>query len=299
MTDRRGFLTGAAAVGAGLVAAGAARAQQTQEAEAARVAPTNVQLLLGSQEGRIPGDSLAQKAQRAKEFGFDGLELSPGIVGRVDEYKKILGDNGLGVAAICAADGPYIVPDEAQQRRAVDNAKRILDAAGELGSPGVIMVPAFNGAQGHLVGWEGRELLITLLRELGEHAVQAGSRMLLEPLNRGEARFLRQVEDAASICRDVGSPGVGVMGDFYHMRHEETSDMAAFIAGGPWLHHVHLASWNRNLPGQDERSFVDGFRGLKWIGYADYCSLECGIVGDAMVELPKSVEFLRAQWELA
>ncbi|HAZ62586.1 MAG TPA: sugar phosphate isomerase [Armatimonadetes bacterium] len=299
MTDRRGFLTGAAAVGAGLVAAGAARAQQTQEAEAARVAPTNVQLLLGSQEGRIPGDGLAQKAQRAKEFGFDGLELSPGIVGRVDEYKKILGDNGLGVAAICAADGPYIVPDEAQQRRAVDNAKRILDAAGELGSPGVIMVPAFNGAQDHLVGWEGRELLITLLRELGEHAVQAGSRMLLEPLNRGEARFLRQVGDAASICRDVGSPGVGVMGDFYHMRHEETSDMAAFIAGGEWLHHVHLASWSRNLPGQDDRSFVDGFRGLKWIGYSDYCSLECGVQGDPMVELPKSVEFLRAQWELA
>lgn len=299
MTDRRGFLSGVVAAGAGLTVAGATRAQQTQEAEAARVAPTNVQLLLGSQEGRIPGDSLAQKAERAKAYGFDGLELSPGVVGRVDEYKQVLGDNGLGVAAICAADGPYIVTDEAQQRRAVDNAKRILDAAGELGSPGVIMVPAFNGAQGQLVGWEGRELLITLLRELGEHAVQAGSRMLLEPLNRGEARFLRQLGDAASICRDVNSPGVGLMGDFYHMRHEETSDMGAFIAAGDWLHHVHLASWSRNLPGQDDRSFVDGFRGLKWIGYADYCSLECGIQGDPLVELPKSVEFLRAQWEQA
>ena len=100
--------------------------------------------------------------------------------------------------------------------------------------------------------------------------------MLLEPLNRKEAYFLRQVADAASIARDCKSPGICLMGDFYHMFIEETSDLGAFISGGSYIHHVHWPRGPAYLPGQDERQFVDGFRGLKWIGYQDYCSFECG-----------------------
>lgn len=89
------------------------------------------------------------------------------------------------------------------------------------------------------------------------------------------------------------------MGDFYHMNREEPSDMGAFISAGKWLHHVHLASRKRVLPGQDERDFTDGFRGLKMIGYQDFCSFECGCDGDREVEIPKSVKFLREQWKKA
>jgi len=68
------------------------------------------------------------------------------------------------------------------------------------------------------------------------------------------------VADAASIVRDCKSPGLAVMGDFYHMFYEETSDLGALISGGPYVHHVHMASaYDRVLPGQDDRQFVDGF----------------------------------------
>ncbi|MBI5834043.1 MAG: sugar phosphate isomerase/epimerase [Armatimonadetes bacterium] len=296
MSDRRAFLKGVSVAGAGVAMASAAGA-------ATKVAVLDgtpaAALKMSSQQGIIPGGSLPEKLAKMEKWGYDGIELDAGIVGRVEEIQKALANSKLKVSAICAADGPYIVTDEAQRKRAMDNAKRILDAAGQLGSTGVIMVPAFNGAQGQLLAGEARKLLIDMLRELGAHAVQAKSRMLLEPLNRGEAYFLRQLGDAASICRDVDSPGIGLMGDFYHMRIEENSDMGAFISAGKYLHHVHLASWQRNQPGSDQRSFVDGFRGLKWIGYQDYCSLECGIKGDREVELPKIVTFLRGQWEEA
>lgn len=88
-----------------------------------------------------------------------------------------------------------------------------------------------------------------------------------------------------------------MMGDFYHMHIEETSDLGAFISAGKYLHHVHLASRARNLPGQDERSFRDGFQGLKYIGFQDFCSLECGVKGDREAEIPKAVRFLREQWK--
>ena len=58
-------------------------------------------------------------------------------------------------------------------------------------------------------------------------------------------------------------------------------------------------SRTRVLPGQDERPFVDGFRGLKWIGYQDYCSFECGVRGNPQEEFPKSMAFLRDQWTKA
>jgi sugar phosphate isomerase/epimerase len=90
-----------------------------------------------------------------------------------------------------------------------------------------------------------------------------------------------------------------MMGDFYHMFFEETSDMGAFICAGDYLRHVHLGSRKRLLPGQDERSFVNGFRGLKTIGYQGYISLECKVEGNPEVEIPRSFRFLRNQWDQA
>ena len=180
----------------------------------------------------------------------------------------------------------------------MDSCKEILTAAGALGSTGLIIVPAFNG-QTQLDHVEGRKILVNeILPELGEHAHKAGTRILLEPLNRGEAWFLRQLSDAAAICKDVNHPGICMMGDFYHMGIEEPCDYAAFLSCRNYLHHVHLASRpNRKQPGYDPNDdFRPGFKALKEIGFQDYCSFECGIEGKPDVEIPKTMEYLRIQW---
>ncbi len=292
--DRRDFLHAAGLVGAaaalGSAALGAREANAAEEEEPAV-------LNLSSQEGRIPGEALAERVERMAEWGFNGLEPhGGGLPGRVAEIQQALQGSGVSVSAVCAGySGCLISHEETERRLAVDTLKELLAAAGELRSTGVIVVPAFHG-QTELDCQEARTILVDLLQELGAHALQVKSRVLLEPLNRGECYFLRLVADAAAIARDAGSEGVAVMGDFYHMNIEETSDRGAFLSAGPRLHHVHLASRRRVLPGQDERSFVDGFRGLKEVGYRDFLSLECGCDGDPLVEIPKSVAFLRAQW---
>lgn len=257
---------------------------------------------LSSQEWLVPGRNLKEKVETLAKWGAVGVELGGGF--NANEVLAAISGTNVKVSAICAADGPYIVTDETQRRKAIDNAKRILDKAGEVGSTGVIMVPAFNGAKNQLVGKEARDLLVKeILPELGEHAVKAKCRMLLEPLTRGEAYFLRQLGDAASICRDVNSPGIGLMGDFYHMHIEETSDCGAFLSAGKYLHHVHLASRTRSriLPHQENSDYRDGFRGLKMIGYQNYMSLECGRRKDTdpAVEIPATFRFLEKQWEEA
>ena len=261
---------------------------------------SKAQLKVASQDGIIPGADLPEKLAKMEKWGFDGVEIGGrGLAGRVAEIKSALQNSKIKVSAICAGfDGALIHSDPAERQKAVTSTKEILTAAGELGSTGLILVPAFNG-QSPLPHVEARKVLIDQLPDLGEHAVKCGTRLLMEPLNRNEAWFLRQLADAASICRDAGHPGVCVMGDFYHMYIEETSDMGAFLSAGSYLHHVHLASIKRKLPGQDERDFTNGFKGLKMIGYQDFCSLECGVLGEREVEIPKAVKFLRKQWEMA
>jgi len=230
------------------------------------------------------------------------VELGGNAVDNTATYADALKNSKLKPSVICGAKGTasgHLVSENAELRGpAADDIRRALDAAGKLGAIGVIMVPAFNG-QTKLDNQEIRKILVDVLPKLGEHAAAAGTHLIIEPLNRKEAFFLRLVADAAAIVRDCNSPGLAVMGDFYHMCIEEPSDLGAFISGGSLVHHVHLASCERVLPGQDSRQFIDGFRGLKWIGYRDYCSFECGVRGDAKVEIPKSLAFLREQWKQA
>lgn len=258
------------------------------------------ELKISSQEGIIPGADLPEKLANMEKWGIRGIEFGGrGLADRVPEIQAALKNSPVRVSAICAGfDGALISEQEAEREKARASIKHILTAAGELGSTGLIVVPAFNG-QTKLDHVEGRKVLVEQLPELGDHAKSCCTRLLLEPLNRKEAWFLRMLADAASICRDVDHICVAVMGDFYHMYIEETSDLGAFLSAGKYLHHVHLASITRKLPGQDERDYVQGFRGLKMIGYRDYCSFECGVVGEREVEIPKSVRFLRDQWEKA
>lgn len=257
-------------------------------------------LKISSQERIIPGKDLQERIAKMEKWGIEGIEIGGGgLTKRVSEIKTALRGSSVKVSAICAGfQGSLISDQESEREKARTTMKEILTAAGELGSTGLIFVPAFNG-QTNLGHVEARKILIDQLPELGEHAVKAGTRLLMEPLNRREAWFLRLLADAAAICRDVNHPGVCMMGDFYHMYHEETSDMGAFLSAGKYLHHVHLACIKRKLPGQDERDFTNGFKGLKMIGYRDYCSFECGVEGDPEIEIPKSVKFLRSQWDRA
>lgn len=269
-------------------------------ADTAKKKAPSAQLKIASQEGIIPGADLPDRLAKMEKWGFEGIEIGGrGLPGRVKEIQAAIRNSSIKVSAICAGfDGALISHEESERRKAVSTMKEILTAAGEIGSTGLIFVPAFNG-QTNLGHVEARQVLIDQLPDLGEHAVKCRTRLLMEPLNRREAWFLRQLADAAAICRDVNHPGVCMMGDFYHMYIEETSDMGAFLSAGKYLHHVHLASIKRNLPGQDERDFTNGFKGLKMIGYQDYCSLECGVIGDREVEIPKAVKFLKAQWAKA
>ena len=304
--NRRRFITnsilGAASIA--VTTSGASLLTSCASAEKKIVVPFP-ELRLSFQEGTAPGESLNEKLDYMENLGIVGFE--PGgrnLAARVSEFQQALSGRNIKVSAICAGFDGFILAEDPKVKAEFDATMRdIIAAAGELGSTGVIMVPAFNGQKPcmpHTL--ETREFLCEQMHELGEYALKHKTTVILEPLNRREAHYLRQVADAAAICRDSKSAGVKCMGDFWHMQ-EETSDYAAFLsAGKEYLQHVHVASRGRRImPGEDGDvdNYVDGFRALKQLEYPYYVSFECGTKGDRNQTVKAAVELLRAQWEQA
>ncbi|GHT24596.1 xylose isomerase [Bacteroidia bacterium] len=298
-TNRRDFIK-KSALAAGMVGVGSL-AQSCCNAASVK---NNVSLNLSFQEGKAPGANLNEQLDYMENLGIAGLEVGGrGLANRVNEIQQALKGRNIKMSAICAGfAGWLIAEDEAKRKECMDSTKEILAAGGELGSTGMILVPGFNGQQPSLQMPQAREVLIEHLIELGDFAQKHNTSVILEPLNRREAWYLRLVADAAAICRDVNNPGVTCLGDFWHMTWEETSDYGAFMSAGKYLRHVHMASRKRrSMPGEDGEAdnYIDGFRALKELNYQYYVSFECGCQGKREESVPAAVALLREQWEKA
>ncbi|MDO5114436.1 MAG: sugar phosphate isomerase/epimerase family protein [Planctomycetia bacterium] len=299
--NRRDFFLSTAAAGVGAAVLGNALPATAESLDKTPEAKLRLACYWG---GLFPAENDQDRIQKMLEMGFEGIELS-GDGGGVKDKKQLFEDAGLEVCSLCfgSCGGAIVSEDPSKRQGGIDALKRALENAHYFGAKCVVYVPAFNG-QTKLEHLEIRKILMDTLPALGEFAVQCNTHITLEPLNRGEAWFLRQVADGAQIARECNSEGIGVLGDFYHMTTEEPSDMGAFLSGGKYLKHVHLGNGpqppRRTLPGQDDRPFVDGFRGLKYIGYNRFCSFECGVAGDdKLAEVKKSIAFLRREWDKA
>ncbi len=322
--NRREFLAATAVVGAFssmALASGQATAAEPTAVPGDRRA--EAKLRIGSQlRGWIPGKDDVAKMNQMKAWGMEAVEVGSNLgdsVEKAAEFKKKADDVGLKVSVICwgACNGEPCSADPEEAQKGIDKIKKALDCAAVLECNGVIYVPAFNNHQARInrTHQEIRKALIDIdpntkevrggfLKDVGDYAASLKTNVILEPLNRKEAWFLRQIEDGASICRDCQSEGVKTMGDFYHMFYEENNDMGAFISGNQFVKHVHFGSGNKRImPGQDPaQSFVLGFRGLKYIGYQDFMSFECGCDGgDAKgaEEVPKVLDFIKKSWDEA
>ena len=301
--DRRKFLkttlAGSAAVALSGCASYASARSEADEASAKAV------LNLSFQEGTAPGTNLNEKFDFMEKHGVTGFEPhGKAMLARLQEMKEALRGRNIKVSAVCAGFNGFILStDPAIRKQCRDSMAQLIVAAGELGSTGVIIVPAFNSQVPVMPhSQETRDFLCEQFDEMGTLAHKHGTKVILEPLNRKEAFYLRQVGDAASICRDINNPGVKCMGDFWHMTWEENSDMGAFISAGEQLQHVHVASRKRrSMPGEDgdADNYVNGFKGLKMLGYDKYVSFECGCQGVREVVVPAALELLRKQWKEA
>jgi len=258
---------------------------------------------LASQEGLAPGRDLSEKLDNLAEYGYEGIEFwGSGIQSRQDEIIKATQNHQVKSSTICAGYGGCLVDGAKSERdKAMSDIKDLLTVAANIGAVGLIMVPVFGDLRiNDLSPYKSsrqltEELLVTLLKELGDHAKEVGSIVLVEPLNRYETHFINRLEQGVDICKRVNNPNVQIMADFFHMSIEEANIPESIKAAGSYIKHVHLADSTRLLPGYGHTDFKSGFAALKEIGFENYMALECGVPGPGEVELPKSANYMK-QW---
>jgi len=104
-------------------------------------------LKIASQEGRVPGKDLPEKLAKMASDLIDGIEVGGrGLQNRVEEINAALKNSKIQMSAVCAGfEGALMSDDPAVRKKCVESMKVILEAAGAIGSTGLIFVPAFNG----------------------------------------------------------------------------------------------------------------------------------------------------------
>ncbi|GAG10352.1 unnamed protein product, partial [marine sediment metagenome] len=257
-----------------------------------------------------PGATFQQKVDNLLALGFEGVELNAGfdphggsdLRRRVDEIKRALEGTQIAVSSICGGQPMTFLAADVQQRRAaIDGYRENLAIAGELGATGPILVPIFGPPQlsdpwplKSAVDLE-KEILAEICKDLADIAVQYGTNVVLEPLNRYETHLLRTLADAMQICDMAGNPpGLKIMADFFHMNIEEPDIPASIRAAGDAICHVHLADSTRTEPGSGHTDFAAGLKALSDIGYSGYMAFECALSGpDPAEALKRSVKFLQ------
>jgi D-psicose/D-tagatose/L-ribulose 3-epimerase len=146
-----------------------------------------------------------------------------------------------------------------------------IDAAAELGSR-TLSGPLFASvgrAWQQTADERERDLerLVEALTPLAAHAADAGVVLGLEPLNRFETSFVNIAGQAIEIVDRVGSPGLGVLLDTFHMNLEEKSIGDAIRATGSRLSHFHACENDRGAPGSGHVPWDEVADALHAIGY--------------------------------
>ncbi len=259
---------------------------------------------LAAQEATLPGATLMDKFQFTLDCGFEGIELSGqggGIFGaRAAELREARAAGVVMCSAVMHTPTFLGTFDPAGRQTAIDDLKVLLSTIVEAGGSGIVSPNAFGVFSRKLPPFtpprsqeESRRLLVEALVELGAHAVEAGSVLFLEPLNRYEDYLVNTLADAVSVVEEVGSPGVAVIADTYHMSIEEVDCAQSILDAGAHIQHVQLGDSNRLEPGAGHYDWPATLAALDTIGFDGWLAMECGLSGPTGDVLPGVAELLR------
>lgn len=225
---------------------------------------------------------LMDKIRIAGKVGYKAIELWNDELtdyvnagGTLGDVVKALGDAGLAVPTVIALHG-WLGSQGVSHAKAIDEAKRRIAQAAEIGAPRIIASPPIGNADLSQGGVQYRELL-----EIGAiHGVQPAMEFL------GFVQSVHTIEQAWKIVQDANHPrGTVIMDPFHVLRGGGSYEAIAQVPGS----RVAIWHWNdapggrpyaeqsdsdRVMPGDGVGPLREMERLIKASGYSGYASLE-------------------------
>ena len=229
----------------------------------------------------IVRDKVDKAFALAAELGYDGVELHLRRPSDVDlsVVKALATDYGLEIPMLGTGMGvddglTFSDPDRDVRRRAVERIKEHIKLAVSLGS--TVVLGSMRGSLGRdeVQHSRRRGFIMDCMAECCQAASRAGVPMLLEPINRYETNFINSVDEALEVVEQLGSPGIKLLVDTFHMNIEEADIARSVRRAGPLVGHVHFGDSNRQAPGHGHLDLLEVLRALHEIEYGGYLSFE-------------------------
>ncbi|MCU1422563.1 MAG: Sugar phosphate isomerase/epimerase [Microbacteriaceae bacterium] len=254
----------------------------------------------------VPGATLTEKATLLREWGYDAIAVFQPLEAWNDdvheELRTLAERTGVVPAEFVLTDSVYgnaMSSDPGLRARCRAMYREAVTVCAELGA--VTEIEFEYGSQDPLPLFEPFQKLdatqraefIAFYRELLGIVAGTGGRVLLEPINRYESRYLNLVADNLEIIDAVNHPNAGLLPDTFHMSIEEVDVASALDVAGDRIAHVHLGDNNRLLPGHGRLDWDGIFASLGRVGFDGYVNLECSTEGDPARSLPVTAAYLR------
>lgn len=263
-------------------------------------------MILSCSSPMIPGDSLTAKAENLKKWGYDALgvfqpleDWNDGVRRELATLERRTGVRPVEFVLIDEIYGHAMSPDPDLRARCRAMYQDAASVCAEIGT--VTEIEYEYGARNPLPLFHPFQQLqpsqhdefIDFYREVLAVVEGTDGRVLFEPINRYECRYLNLVADNLEIIAAVDHPNAALLPDTFHMSIEEADPAAAIREAGDRVAHVHLGDNNRLLPGHGRLDWQSIFGALREIGFDGAVSLECSTEGDPAQTLPATAERLR------
>ncbi len=168
-------------------------------------------------------------------------------LGDCRQTAKLIRDAGLKVSSLCRG-GWFSAPTEVERRQKMDDNRRAIDEAQEIGSPVLVLV--VGPANGQTLD-DARKLVVDAVQELAPYAETAGVSLGIEPLHpmfAADRSVVVTLGQANDMAEEISHPAVGVIVDAFHVWwdpqvYKEISRAANRILG------YHVSDWAVPLPG--------------------------------------------------
>ena len=225
-----------------------------------------------------------------RKAGYQGIEIAPFTLAedpaaipasKRREYCTIMESEGLRFVGLhwlmLSPKGLHVTtPDAALRTRSWQHIRNLIDLCADLG-PGGVMVfgsPQQRAATNGLSREQATGHFVEGLASVAPHAAECRVTILVEALPKGQCDVVQTLDEAASIVREIASPGVRTMFDTHNAVDETEPHAVLLDRHYDLIRHVHVNELDGRHCGAGSYDFKPVLAVLRRRKYPGWVSLE-------------------------
>jgi sugar phosphate isomerase/epimerase len=190
--------------------------------------------------------SIETAAQNFSKAGVKGITVwRDALDGRnIRQTGQLLRDSGLEIVSLCRG-GFFPSTDASKRKAALDDNRKAIEEAAEIGAPLIVLV---CGSNPHQPLEESRKQIQEGIQSVLPEAIAAGVKLAIEPLHPMYAdtrSAVNTLEQANTMASEINSSYVGVAVDVYHLWWDPHLEQEIKRCGkNNHLFAFHICDWN-------------------------------------------------------